>query len=355
MRYTKSIFIGGAALLVLAGCDIFKGSGKVSLPDQPIVSAQVAQQKVPDPRAAVQPTSAVQPTVANAQAAVQPTAVDPSQVTEGQAPTAPSAKQGTQPMAEQGVAEAAPRTTEVKAAPANTGGGMKSRFSGSVTTRSKASMAFKVSGFIDEILVQTGQGCHKGDVLAKLDPRDYKINRDMAQAQLNLARVALTNATREYNRENALYKQKASTDSNFDRLTAGLDKAKIDVQMAELRLQQASQALEDTVLKAPYDCVVTKQVKNAHENVAVGAAVMEIYNIADLEFQFSVPENMAGKLVVGDKLDIQVPATGFTEKLEIIRLVPVITDINRSFQIVVRAPANDSRVVGGLYAEAVMP
>ena len=232
---------------------------------------------------------------------------------------------------------------------------MKSRFSGSVATRSRAALAFKVSGFIEKIYVQTGQSCLKGDVLAKLDPRDYKINRDMAQAQLNLARVALTNATREFDRENALYKQKASTDSSFDRLTAGLDKAKIDVQMAELRLQQTTEALDDTSLKAPYDCVVTKQLKNEHENVQVGSPVLEIYNIADLEFQFSVPENLAGKIKIGDKMDVIIPATGFTGKLEVSRLVPVITDISRTFLIVVRAPLNDSRVVGGLYAEAVMP
>ena len=344
MKRMKSVYAMLIVFLLMAGCDLFKGTQKVSLPDHPVLNTPPADLKA---------VEAKKPVEQEAKATVEPEAGTP--VGDNTAPAAASAEVAAPAVDADPVAGETGKAPAAKVAAPVERDGIKSRFSGSVTTRNKAAIAFKVSGFIEKILVEVGQNCHKGDILAKLDPRDYKTSRDMAQAQLSLAKVALTNATQEFNRENSLYKQKASTDSSFDRLQAGLDKAKIDVQMADLRLQQATQALDDTILKAPYECVVTKQMKNEHENVGVGSPVLEIYNTADLEFQFSVPENLAGKIKIGDKMDVKIPSTGYSAKLDVIRLVPVITDVSRTFLIVVRAPVNDARVVGGLYAEAVMP
>jgi multidrug resistance efflux pump len=122
--------------------------------------------------------------------------------------------------------------------------------------------------------------------------------------------------------------------------------------MADLKLTQAEQAMQDTKLVAPYDCVVTKQLKNVGERVNPGDAVFELYSTSDVELNFQVPERMAGKIKVGDKLKVSIPATGFAGELEIIRLVPVVEQASRTFRVIAKAPQQDERVVPGLYAEA---
>lgn len=231
-------------------------------------------------------------------------------------------------------------------------GNVNTRLSGEVASQTKSQLSFRVGGFIQDLKFKTGMTCKKGDVLAVLDTRDYKLSLDMARSQKEMARVALGNAQSEFQREEELKKANVSTESMFDKLKTGYDKARLDLQMADLKLTQAEQAMQDTKLTAPYDCVVTKQLKNVGERVNPGDAVFELYNTSDVELNFQVPERLAGKIKIGDKLKVSIPATGFAGDLEVVRLVPVVEQASRTFRVIAKAPDQDQRVVPGLYAEA---
>jgi RND family efflux transporter MFP subunit len=300
--------------LLLLGCT----KNKVDLPATP-----------PQPAAA---TPAPAPTTASGEAQASPA---PAPVASAESSVAPSAP---------GAAAPAPAATP--------DGNVNMRLSGEVASQMKSQLSFRVGGFIQDLKFKTGMSCKKGDVLAVLDTRDYKLSLDMARSQKELARVALTNAQSEFQREEELKKANVSTESMFDKLKAGYDKARLDLQMADLKLTQAEQAMQDTKLVAPYDCVVTKQMKNVGERVNPGDPVFELYNTSDVELNFQVPERMAGKIKVGDKLKVNIPATGFSGELEIIRLVPVVEQASRTFRVIAKAPQQDERVVPGLYAEA---
>lgn len=242
--------------------------------------------------------------------------------------------------------------TPAPAAAASADGSVNTRLSGEVASQTKSQLSFRVSGFIQDLKFKTGMPCKKGDVLAVLDTRDYKLSLDMARSQKEMARVALKNAQSEFEREEELKKANVSTESMFDKLKTGYDKARLDLQMADLKLTQAEQAMQDTKLSAPYDCIVTKQLRNVGERVNPGDAVFELYATTDVELNFQVPERMAGRIKVGDKLKVSIPATGFSGDLEVIRLVPVVEQASRTFRVIAKAPEQDQRVVPGLYAEA---
>jgi RND family efflux transporter MFP subunit len=267
---------------------------------------------------------------------------------DAQAATAPvPAATASSPAAAQASAGAA-----APAGSATPDGNVNTRLSGEVASQTKSQLSFRVGGFIQDLKVKTGMTCKKGDVLAVLDTRDYKLSLDMARSQKEMARVALGNAQSEFQREEELKKANVSTESMFDKLKTGFDKARLDLQMADLKLTQAEQAMQDTKLTAPYDCVVTKQLKNVGERVNPGDAVFELYNTSDVELTFQVPERLAGKIKVGDKLKVSIPATGFAGDLEVVRLVPVVEQASRTFRVIAKAPDQDQRVVPGLYAEA---
>ncbi|HET9240839.1 MAG TPA: efflux RND transporter periplasmic adaptor subunit [Oligoflexus sp.] len=246
----------------------------------------------------------------------------------------------------------APAGAAAPAGSATPDGNVNTRLSGEVASQTKSQLSFRVGGFIQDLKFKTGMACKKGDVLAVLDTRDYKLSLDMARSQKEMARVALGNAQSEFQREEELKKANVSTESMFDKLKTGYDKARLDLQMADLKLTQAEQAMQDTKLTAPYDCVVTKQLKNVGERVNPGDAVFELYNTSDVELNFQVPERLAGKIKVGDKLKVSIPATGFSGDLEVVRLVPVVEQASRTFRVIAKAPEQDQRVVPGLYAEA---
>ncbi len=271
------------------------------------------------------------------------------------AETAPGGDAQAAPAPAPAASAAAQGTTAASGAAATSttpDGNVNTRLSGEVASQTKSQLSFRVGGFIQDLKFKTGMACKKGDVLAVLDTRDYRLSLDMARSQKEMARVALNNAQSEFQREEELKKANVSTESMYDKLKTGFDKARLDLQMADLKLTQAEQAMQDTKLVAPYDCVVTKQLKNVGERVNSGDAVFELYNTTDVELNFQVPERLAGKIKVGDKLKVSIPATGFAGDLEVVRLVPVVEQASRTFRVIAKAPDQDQRVVPGLYAEA---
>ncbi len=72
-------------------------------------------------------------------------------------------------------------------------------------------VAPKVSGFIDEVLVQDNQRVRAGEVLARIDDRDYRAALDGARAQVASARAELANAQATLERQQALIDQAQAT------------------------------------------------------------------------------------------------------------------------------------------------
>lgn len=313
--------------LVSANVACEKKSDKASLPKEDVLN-----------KAAPAPAPATAETAAPATESAPASGTAPQEVASAQVDGAPAAAQN----------------VEGAGAAAAQGDNVQVSFPGAVNSQRRSTLSFRVGGFIDSIKLKAGETCKKGAVLATLDARDYRLAVDMAKSQLDLATAAAENASAEFKREQELQAQNASSGSNFDRLKAQNDNAAANRKLAELRLVQAQQALGDTRLVAPYDCVISKQLTNVGQNVKPGDPAYEIYDVTDIELSFNVPERMAGKLKLGEKLKVRIPATGYEGLLDILRIVTVVDDKTRTFQVVAKAPTNDPRVVPGLYAEGIV-
>lgn len=332
MQKTRYALPLAISLSLLAACTKNDGKGKASLPEKPVAPKEASAASTEAPSADAAP--------ANSEA--------PQETGTALAATPPAAE-GTAPAAQ----ETAPAAAPTAPAPAKEES-MLLTVTGAVASEKRSSLSFRVGGFISQIRLKAGNDCKKGDVLATLDSRDNKLALDIAQSNREAAKVALDNAKAEFDREEELKAQNASTASAYDRLKTTYENARVNLKMAELKVVQAEQALGDTKLVAPYNCVISKQLKNVGESVKSGDTVYEVYDVTDIEVSFNVPERMAGKLKVGDSLEVRIPSSGFTGKLPIIRLVSVVDDKTRTFQVVTKPPQDDARVVPGFYAEAVI-
>ncbi|HEY4041871.1 MAG TPA: HlyD family secretion protein [Rhodopila sp.] len=157
----------------------------------------------------------------------------------------------------------------------------------------------KVAGYVTQLNVDDNTVVHKGDLLLKIDPRDYIAARDQAHAALSLAQAQLSSAQvdleitrtrapatllqaqaqlaqaqanlsqaqRDYNRLRAV-DPRATTQTNIDQATAQLQSNAAQVKSAEAQVeiaslvQQTIQAAEDTVTQRQ------AQVEQAKANLA---------------------------------------------------------------------------------------
>ena len=142
-------------------------------------------------------------------------------------------------------------------------------------------LAFEVEGRIIDWNVEEGQRVKKGQILSRLDPRDY-------QAQVEAARARLRLAEAEYRRESKLFASGSGTQRDLDVATRSRD-----VSRAELRISQ--KALEDTKLRAIFDGVIARKLVTDFRNVAAREPVLLLQDESVMEVVVDVPErDLAG-------------------------------------------------------------
>jgi len=237
----------------------------------------------------------------------------------------------------------------VTPAPQQTGG---SRVSGQVQSAKQGEQSFKVAGHIEKTFVRVGEPVKRGQTLAQLDDADYALRGRIASVQVEQARIGLDQAKRDIAREEQLKREGATTQSAFERVSNQLQNAQLTLSQAQLNQEQIKKQIADTRLTAAYDGVIAKRMKVEGEWVGVGAPVYQVSATTDLEVTLRVPENLLRKVTPGQKVPLSIPSIGRNTEMEVQRIVPVIQENSRTFEVIGRITRGDAAIVQGQFVEA---
>lgn len=149
------------------------------------------------------------------------------------------------------------------------------QFPGRVKAAQDISLSFRVSGTILRMHVDDGTYVRKGQLLAELDPTDYQIQVDAAEAEYKKVKA-------EAERVMALYKENVTTpDAN--------DKAKYGLQQITAKYNHAKDQLKYTRLYAPFSGYVQKRLFDSHETIAAGMPVVSMISEGKPEVEINLP------------------------------------------------------------------
>ncbi|MFW5735642.1 MAG: efflux RND transporter periplasmic adaptor subunit, partial [Oceanidesulfovibrio sp.] len=154
-------------------------------------------------------------------------------------------------------------------------------FPATVQATRRVDMSLSVGGVLIELNGEAGRVVEKGEIIARLDPRDF-------QNELNSAQARYDEALQNLQRTRTLRKQNVTTESELDSAEAAYETAQ-----AELHIRR--KALEDTVMRAPFDGVVAKRYVENHEHIKENAPILSLQSIASLEVSFQVPERLLSR------------------------------------------------------------
>ena len=189
---------------------------------------------------------------------------------------------GTLVAVEQSAATPVPQMRPIPTAPVITFADSQSRsFPGTVRASSRVDLAFNVAGQIIEAHLSEGTRMKKGDILARLDERDFQHNYDAAKA--NALRLK-----KEFERVSRLKDKQVVSQAEYD-----IAKSATDVAQAELEIRK--KALDDTILRAPFDGVVAKRYVQNYENVKAKADILSYKDISIIEVVVQVPERFVAQ------------------------------------------------------------
>lgn len=190
------------------------------------------------------------------------------------------------------------------------------RYPGRVQAAHRVSLAFRVGGPVTEMLASKGEQVEAGDVLARIDRRDYQVQVKNLEAQLAAARAQSEQAAEEYGRVRGLYEHDNASRSDFDRAKAAVDVSRAQVDAQEQALEAARLALADTELKAPYAGTVADRLVEAHQTVAAGQPILRFQDEEGMEVVIDVPEREVAELTAKEPREILVTFDALSEGRE---------------------------------------
>jgi RND family efflux transporter MFP subunit len=263
---------------------------------------------------------------------------------------------------------------------------------GTLAAEDQVVLGFKVNGRLSEIAVDLGSRVRQGQVIARLDPTDFRLRVQQAEAALQQARARLGlsadgrddrvdpehtplvrqaqamlhEARRSHQRMTTLWERQLIARAELDTATATLQVAEgryadaieevrnRQAVLAERRsdLAIARQQLSDSELKAPLDGAVRQRHVSAGEYLAAGSPVVTVVRIHPLRLQLAVPERVAAEVRVGQQVNVKVEGDRTVYQGQVARLSPAISEEDRTLLIEAKVPNEHGRLRPGAFAEA---
>jgi RND family efflux transporter MFP subunit len=163
-------------------------------------------------------------------------------------------------------------------------------FVGVVRPRYETDLGFRVAGKIVTRIVNVGDRVAIGDVVARLDPEDLRLQLQSADAELVAATSNLSQAAADFERYAKLKVNGWASVADFDRKKAASDEAQGRLDRARRALDLARNQLTYAELKADADGVITATLAEPGQVVAVGQAVARLAHHGEKEAVVSLPE-----------------------------------------------------------------
>jgi RND family efflux transporter MFP subunit len=259
-------------------------------------------------------------------------------------------------------------TIAARALPATSAGTSVLDATGYVTARRQATVSAKITGKVREVLIEEGQQVKAGDVLARLDDSEARVEVELRRAQVAAARAQRTeaeaasaNARREYERQQEIAALKLTSASALDaaRTEAEASVARASsqasaVRVAEEALQAALVQLDNTIVRAPFDGVVTVKAAQPGEMISpisagggsIRTGIGTIVDMDSLEIEVDVSESYINRVQPGQKVEAVLNAyPEWRIPASVIAIIPTADRSKATVKVRIALDVKDPRIV----------
>jgi len=193
--------------------------------------------------------------------------------------------------------------------------------SGPLVVENQVDVAAQREGVVSKILVDVGARVRKGQLLAQLDDRQLTADHDAAKAKadgvqadyqhweadLKLRQADLSRAEQMWKAQLITAQQLDHERYSMQSGTFFLQRQAEDLKNAAAALKSAQLELDKTRIVAPFDGVVARRYVRAGQKVALSDRLFWVTATGPLNVRFTLPQEFAGKVKVGDKVQVVSP------------------------------------------------
>lgn len=149
-------------------------------------------------------------------------------------------------------------------------------FAGMATADDAVNLAFKISGQILSVDVSKGDYVKKGELLARLDPRDVELQKAADRSQFERAKS-------QYERMQRLLDHEAVSQQEYE-------SARAQYVQAQSAYENSKDLLSETNLRAPFGGVIERTYVDTYQRVQSGQTILRLVNPMSTTVEFTMPE-----------------------------------------------------------------
>ncbi|MDR6407514.1 efflux RND transporter periplasmic adaptor subunit [Paraburkholderia terricola] len=212
---------------------------------------------------------------------------------------------------------------------------------GSLRAVTQAAVKSKVAGSALDVLVREGDAVKTGQILAKIDARDYVARAEQSRGQMAAMAGQLDIARQTLDNNRVLVEKGFISKNAFDTAQSQYEIARANLDAARAALASSNLSLADTVVRSPLDGQIATRSVEPGEKVAVDTKLFDVVDLRTLELEAPVPVGEIGRVRIGQPVRIAFDGIETPVQGAITRINPAAQAGSRSIMVYVQV-ANPS-------------
>jgi membrane fusion protein (multidrug efflux system) len=223
---------------------------------------------------------------------------------------------------------------------------------GAIQPERKADLRAEVSAVVLQVLKENGDPVKRGDVLVKLDETSIRDSLLSAEEALRAATQAHEQSQRALERLKTLRASGMTSAQALDDAEVRRNSALSEMSAARSRLAAARQQVGRTVVRAPFDGIVSERKVSNGDTAAIGKELLKVIDPTSMRFEGKVSADKIAAVKVGQPVMFRVNGYGEQQFSGVVkRIDPSANDVTRQVEVLVAFANGVQPRVSGLYAE----
>jgi RND family efflux transporter MFP subunit len=180
----------------------------------------------------------------------------------------------------------------------------------------QATLSTKLMGTVTEVLVREGDRVKAGQPLVRIDARDLEAKSAQVAAGISEAEAVYRDALTQAERFRGLYAEDAASRAQLDAAETGLARAEAALERARAAAAELGAVRDYSVIRAPFDGVVTRRFVDPGAFAAPGAPLVAVQDGRRLRIVVHASPATVGALRPGDPVEATIegaPARAIVE------------------------------------------
>ncbi|TFW33189.1 efflux RND transporter periplasmic adaptor subunit [Massilia horti] len=222
---------------------------------------------------------------------------------------------------------------------------------GSVQPERRADLRAEVQSVVLQVLKENGEAVKRGDVLVRLDETAIRDSLLSADEAVRASTQALDQSNRQLERLKTLRASGMTSAQALDDAEVRRNNAQSDLAAAKSRAATAHQQLARTVVRAPFDGIVSDRKVSAGDTAAIGKELLKVIDPTSMRFEGRVSADKVSTVKVGQPVMFRINGYGDQRFTGVVKRIDAAANpVTRQVEVLVGLTGEQPRVAG-LYAE----